>query len=145
MKLILYSIDDDSNVINKTLGVGLEIDIEIRAQDDISNVVLMLAKINGVDFKKFNYCFIDGFDRFYFIDSISNVNGLLWKLNLSCDVLETYKADILASKARLKRNLKTGDYVDGQIDMTVNKSVMVYKSDKGFTGDKTIILTTLGV
>ena len=70
----------------------------------------------------------------------------MFHVELSCDVLETYKDKILASKARFKRKVKTGDYYKANLDDSY-----LQKVDK-FTGDVTIdlknqnyILTTLGV
>ena len=145
MKLFLYNVVDGENVINKTLGVPIEIDILLKADVNIVNPIIVLRSIVGVDFDAFNYAFIPELKRYYFVDSIDSLNGQTWRLSLTVDVLQSYKDDILNSNARLKRGIKTGDYMDATLDMSVTKSVMVYNSNKGFTGEKTIILTTLGV
>jgi hypothetical protein len=125
MKLFLYAITDGDNVINKTLPTPVEIDIQLR---------------NDVD-----YAYIDVLDRYYFIDKLGRVNISDNILYLSCDVLETYKTEILLSNARLKRNIKNGDYIDVNVENSIVQSVMLYNSDKGLVdGESTKIFITIG-
>ena len=146
MKLFLYNVDDGDNVINKTLPVPVEIEIRLSNDVDVVNPELRLRNITGVDYGDFNYAFIDVLGRYYFIDKLGRVSASDCFLYLSCDVLETYKAEILASKARLKRGIKNGDFYDGSMDFTVDTSVMIYKSNASLPdGENTTILTTIGV
>lgn len=43
----------------------------------------------------FNYVYIPIFNRYYFVTSLSSVNKNLWRMELNCDVLMTYKEQIL--------------------------------------------------
>lgn len=145
MKLFLFNVLDGDNVINKSLGEPLEIDIRLDINVDVSNPEIRLRNIVNVDYDNYNYAYIDVLERYYFIDKLGRVSANDNILYLSCDVLETYKDDILNSNARFKRNIKTGDYVDVDIDKSVVKSLMVYSSDKTLVdGDATIILTVIG-
>lgn len=63
---------------------------------------------------------------------------------MRCDVIETYKADILASNARFMRKIKTGDYINSNIDYSLYKNITKTESNKGFEGDSTMILTSIG-
>lgn len=145
MKLYLHDVADGENVINKTLGVGVEIDIFLRGGFDPINPIIHLQNIDGINYADYNYINIPELNRFYFIDEIEIKNGVIFSLICSCDVLETYKAEILQSNARLRRNIKTGDYVDGSIDMSIVKSAMVYNSSKSLPqNENSVILTTLG-
>src|SRR5574344_1318486 len=110
--LILYSINDGDNVINKNLVNGVTIPINLKQGFDIINPDIVL---NG-DYRGFNYAHIPSLNRFYFINNVEQLNLRLVKLNMTCDVLETYKADILNSVARFKRNIKTGDFENISID-----------------------------
>lgn len=146
MKLFLYTLNDGDNVINKNLGVGLEIDIRLKAETDIISPNIILQSIADVDYQDFNYAHIPELKRFYFIDIIECVNSKLWRLELNCDVLESYKDDILASNARLKRNIRNGDYLNTTIDSSVIKNISIHKSDVVLNDtDSSIILTTVGV
>lgn len=145
MDIILYTINDSDNTINKTLVDGLTVPINLKRSVNIVSPSIILADVLGVDLTAYNYASIPALGRFYFIETIQNVNGRIFSLEMACDVLETYKADILAARARFTRNIKNGDYYDTTIDMSVIKSVSQHESDvTAFVGESTIILTSLG-
>lgn len=145
MKLFLYSVNDGDNVINKSLGNPIEIDIVFKSDADIINPVILLETISGVNFTEFNYCHIPELERYYFISSIQNVNNRLWNLYCECDVLMTYKQDIINSNARLWRGIKTGDYANIVVDTSVIKTVSKHESDVSIDeSERTIILTVVG-
>ena len=145
MKLFLYDVGDGDNIINKTLPAPLEINIRLDNDVDVVRPSIRLRNITGVDFDDYNYAYIDVLGRYYFIDKLGRVSARDNILYLSCDVLETYKTEILNSKARVHRNLRNGDYVDGSIDKSIVKNVMVYNSDKTLVdGESTIIFTVIG-
>lgn len=145
MLLRLFKTKDGDNVINKTLTDPYDLQIRLKAETDVINPMFMLSSVVGVDYQDYNYCYIPDLKRYYFIDSILSVNARIWRLHLNCDVLESYKNDILSSKARLRRNIKNGDYFNATLDSSVVSSVSIHNSDKGFTGlDNSIILTTMG-
>lgn len=144
MELILYSVNDGDNVMGKTLINGLTLAINLKKDTDIVNPSLLLASVVGVDFTDYNYCHIPMLKRFYMINDIENINSRLWRLNCECDVLETYKADILMSKARFKRGIKSGDFYDGLIDTSVKSSIQSYDSNVTFVDESSYILTTMG-
>ena len=145
MKLHLYSVNDGDNVINKSLGKPIEIDIVLKSDTDIINPVILLETISGVNFTEFNYCHIPELNRYYFISSIRNVNNRLWNLYCECDVLMTYKQDIINSNARLWRNIKTGDYANIVVDTSVIKTVSKHERDVRIDeSERTIILTVVG-
>lgn len=145
MDLILYSINDSDNTINKTLVNGLTVNINLKHGVNVITPSIPLADIPGIDLTAFNYAVIPGLGRHYFVTQVSNTNGRVWVLELQCDALETYKADILAANARFTRNIKNGDYLDTNIDMSVIKTVAQYESNETvFTDQRTLILTTVG-
>lgn len=43
----------------------------------------------------FNYVYIPIFNRYYFVTSLSSVNKNMWRMELNCDVLMSYKNEIL--------------------------------------------------
>lgn len=138
--LILYSINDGDNVINKNLVNGVTIPIHLKQGFDIVNPDIVL---NG-DYRGFNYAHIPSLNRFYFINNIEQLNLRLVKLNMTCDVLETYKVDILNSNARFKRNIKTGDFENIDIDSSIKETITLIHSDTQISYDNKIIMTTIG-
>lgn len=144
MILNLYKTNDSDNVINKTITNKLTISINLKRDVDIISPRLIIRDSASININAFNYCQIEELNRFYFIRSINNMGGNLWEVICECDVLETYKADIMASNARYYRNLKTGDYVQGNIDFSTLKTITKNVSSKGFEDGTAIIMTTIG-
>ena len=144
MELNLYKCSDGDNVINKTLTEKLTINITLKRDVNITAPQIILMNDNGAFFNQYNYAEIPELGRFYFIDSVTSLNNKMESLALRCDVLETYKADVLASKARFMRGLKTGDYIAANIDYSVIKTITKIESNSGFTGNTTMILTSVG-
>ena len=144
MELNLYKCSDGDNVINKTLTDKLTVNINLKRDVNITAPQIILMNDNGAFFNQYNYAEIPELGRFYFIDSVTSLNNKMESLALRCDVLETYKADVLASKARFMRGLKTGDYIAANIDYSVIKTITKIESNSGFTGNPTMILTSVG-
>lgn len=144
MELKLFSTDSARNVIGKVLTNELSLNINLRRDFDISSPTLRLqipAQNNALNF---NYCQIVELNRFYFIETVNSVNADIWEFVCSCDVLETYKNEILSSNARLRRNVRTGDYLSANLESNTNATITLYESDKGFSGEPTMILSTVG-
>lgn len=144
MILNLYKTNDSDNVINKTITNKLTININLKRDVDIISPRLIIRDSSTININAFNYCQIEELDRFYFIRSINNLGGNLWEVICECDVLETYKNDILASNARYYRNIKTGDYVQGNINFSTLKTITKHVSSKGFEDGAAIIMATIG-
>ena len=146
MQITFYSTDDGENVINKTLSEGVTIPIHLKRETDILSPVLTLTNKTGIDYSQFNYCYIDVLKRFYFIRTVRQLNSALFHVELSCDVLETYKERILASKARFKRKVKTGDYYNASIDDSTKQTIYTYNGNVTISlNTQNYILTALGV
>lgn len=146
MQITFYSTNDGENVINKTLSQGVTIPIYLKRETDILNPILSLTNKTGINYHDFNYCYIDVLKRFYFIRTVRQLNSVLFHVELSCDVLETYKNDILASKARFKRGIKTGDYQKANLTESNLQTVTNHKSSVILDlRNQNFILSSLGV
>ena len=138
MQVTFYKTTDNKNVINKVLTNPLTINLNIKEDNpDYAPVLKMVTDVTG-----YNYCHIPFFNRFYFVDRVER-KGQIILVGLSCDVLETYKADILASNARFKRNLKNGDYMNFNIENSSLKTVDNVDSDVTLQDENHYILTTI--
>lgn len=51
-----------------------------------------------------NYAYIEEFNRYYFINDIVAINLFLYEISMTCDVLMTYKSNILSLPAFVTRN-----------------------------------------
>ena len=144
MEIKLYITEDADTVMNKDLTLIATFDIQMRDTQNVSAPILILGEIAGVDLKTVNYAYIDEFKRYYFIRTITVGQNNIYTLAMECDVIETYKEDILNSSALISRRVAAGDYGDMAVSSEVRKEVEVFKSSRGFNGDKTIILSTVG-
>lgn len=143
--LILYKNKSSDNTLNKELTDPLEIRIILKRDIDLTNPELILRDIEGYDLTEYNYCEITELNRSYFIDSIESITSETSLFRCTCDVLSTYKTDILQCNARLKRSLKTGDYMNIQLDESVIKNISTFTSGVSLSKESTVILTTVGV
>ena len=138
MQVTFYKTTDNKNVINKVLTNPLTINLNIKEDNpDYAPVLKMVTDVTG-----YNYCHIPFFNRFYFVDRVER-KGQIILVGLSCDVLETYKDDILTSNARFKRNLKNGDYMNFNIENSSLKTVDKVNGTVTLPTEKHYILTTI--
>ena len=144
MELKLYALNDGENVINKKMTLKTTMEINLKRDVDIINPRLILIPNLPTGFSGINYAEIPLLNRFYFVDSITNISSTLWQLDLSCDVLETYKADVLASKARFNRAIKTGDYYNANVDQSTLKTITKHESNVSIADQSSMILTSVG-
>ena len=143
MELKLYKTNDDDNVINKDLEFFKSININLKESTDVSNPNLRL-KFNIDDIGKFNYAEIDTFNRKYFMRDIQNINNDVWLVRLECDVLETFKDEILNSYGDITKTIGSGDYQDVTIRANVTKEFMKYDSDIELVRKPVKIMSAIG-
>lgn len=143
MELSLYITNDNENVINKILSLKHTTEIKLKETTNISNPVVVLSDIENVDLLKCNYCYLSEFERFYFIRDIE-VSKALYVMYLECDVLESFKNDILTSEAEFSRTIKTGDYLNFNSSTDLRKDIDIYESDVSLSGEKNIVFSTIG-
>ena len=93
MTVIFYKYDGIKNKINKALADGLTVnDVIIQNDFDITAFELLI-KNNGFS-SEYNYCYIQDLGRYYFIDSVERMNGTMYKIRLSVDVLKSFSSQI---------------------------------------------------
>ena len=137
---VLYSINDDDDTINKNLGRGLNVPIHLKGDFDLVNPTVIL---NG-DFRQYNYAHIPDLNRYYFIERFEQLNLKMIQLYLKCDILESYKTDILNSVARFKRGIKNGDYHNINIEHSNKMIVERFDSDGLEMDGNTMIISVVG-
>ena len=144
MVLNLYVVNDSDNVINKELTNKVTINISLKRDVDISSPSLILLDGEGIDYSDFNYAEISELGRFYFVNNVQRLNHKMIQVDLVCDVLETYKADVLASTARFNRAIKTGDYYNANVLQSTLKTITKHESNVSIAGQSAMILTSVG-
>lgn len=141
IKLVLYNTSSANNTINKVLTDATEYEIEIKRPDNINHIAILL---HSDDFIDFNYAYIDRFKRYYFIEKIEIRQNKMYELYLRCDVLETFKDEILQCEGYIFQQENINPYYDSGYKSEERKEIDVYKSDVSLTGETSTILVTIG-
>ena len=141
MKLILYKTTDPRNKLNKTLTAGKEILINLKRDEPKENPRIKISNSNLTD--NYNYAYIEVFDRYYFINSITKLNFSLSELEFETDLLTTYKGIVLASTGLISHAIQEGDYRLTNPKTSDNYEMELFNSDVELTNDNTILLTTI--
>ena len=136
-----YNTNDSTNTINKTLDFISDIDIKFKEEVNIFNPVVMLKY---GDLINFNYVYIDKFKRYYFIEDIEVFPNKIYKLSLKCDVLMSFRDDILNSYGNITSQTNYNDYYNFDYSSEVRKETNIYNSNVVFEDAKTTILCTIG-
>ena len=93
MRIKLYKVYDEENKLNKTLNSELVLTGSLKTKVSVFNPIIMLKSVN-FNFLEYNYCFIEDFNRYYFIENIE-INALtLFEIRLREDVLMSFNSDI---------------------------------------------------
>lgn len=136
----LYNTKDSNNVINKTKTDLISYNIKFKDVADIQNPTIILRSETPI---KNNYACIPDFDRYYFIDSISIQPNNIYHLNLTVDVLESFKEDILNSMGSITRKENSNKYYDNDYMNEIRKEHIIYKSDVQLELENNILMVVL--
>ena len=97
-----------SKEINSTKVPALTKELDCQLKDGVSLTSPVLL-IRGSQFDVgYNYCYIPKWSRYYFVNNIGINTGGVFEVSLSVDVLASYKADILAGTAYVRRSQSHG-------------------------------------
>ena len=144
MDLKLYHTLDNENVINKTLTLIHTMKIKLKDTVSVTNPILILSEVAGVNYFRCNYCYLSEFNRYYFIRDIEVMSTKNYRLQLEVYVLESFKEDILNSVAEVRRGIKQGDYYQTNPKVETLKEIDIYSSEVTLGTSKNIILSTIG-
>lgn len=94
-----------------------------------------------------NYAYIPEFKRYYFIEDVRSSKNGLWIVVLHCDVLETFKPNILNNTGIIARQEKAFNlYLDDKEILTSSDTFVTYRDfpNKGVFDNDDILLITSG-
>lgn len=105
-----------------------EYDVVLKQPSSVTNPIIDLSiNINDYYSKRFNYCYIEAFNRYYFISNTTMVSANIIRLSLSVDVLASYKSYILNSTAYIKRSASDGSYLIPD-EYTIHNSRNIFRN-----------------
>lgn len=144
MILTLYKTSSGNNVINKVLTEPETMNIFLRKDFDITNPVLKIEVSPTLDIESYNYFHLSELDRFYFIEDFRILNSTIWEIVGKCDVLETYKTEILNSFCKYRKPVSSGDFGAIEIDSTGKNLIQNLESDVEMVLSDNSILSVYG-
>ena len=144
MNITFYKNSSEKEKIGKSLSSGLTLSGNLRDECSITSPSILVEATSLVDY---NYCYIPEFKRYYFISDIVSVRNNLWRVSLKCDVLESFKSDILNSSCIVnkKQNQSYSNNIDdGSYINRVDNFIEIANYQDGFNSNGEFILLTAG-
>ncbi len=136
-----YNTESSVNTINKVIDFVTDIDVKFKDEVNIYNPTIVLKYDDLINF---NYINIDKFKRYYFIETVEVFPNKIYHLTLKCDVLMSFKDDILNSYGIITRQTNYNNYYDFDYSSEVRKESNIYNSNVILDDVKTTILCTIG-
>lgn len=140
----LYNVSDDNEKVDKTLGTAKSFtNCSIKEQTDVTNITLRFQTTDNLS--GYNYAYVSEYGRYYFIDKIETTPTGYWVLSCRCDVLMSFKDQILELKGTVTRSesLYNGFLTDPTYKAYAYKQI-VTKTFPNAINDDTFILMTVG-
>lgn len=122
MTITFYTVSKKRNSTLQPTG-GTSYTGTLRGESGIVNPSVLMDFGNNTA-PGYNYAYIPEFSRYYWINEITSVGGGLWRVDMSVDVLATYKQSIGAAN---KYILRSASEFDGAI------TDLKYPTKAGFT------------
>ena len=143
MTVIFYKYNGIKNKINKTLENGLTVnDVIIQNDFDITNFDLLIK--NTTFNSEYNYCYIQDLGRYYYIDSVEKMNGTIYKIRVSVDVLKSFSTQIENINAIItKSENPDNNFVDCEKSENYTNEVINLTDNFNHNGNL-ILVTSLG-
>ena len=144
MQIEFYKNSSEKNKIGKSISNKLTLSGNLRDECSITSPSILVESTSLVNY---NYCYIPEFKRYYFISDIVSVRNNLWRVSLKCDVLESFKSDILKLSCIVDKqqnqsynnNIDDGSYIN-----RADSFVEIANYQNGFNSSGEFILITAG-
>ena len=137
--LELYKVTNQPNELTKTLNDAVVVNGSFRSEIDSMDVIVEIES-NTYDF---NYVHIPSLNKYYFLQNLVHVNAKIIRMLLHCDVLMTYKTDILASYGLVTQGGSINPYyssIDSDSRQTIRRVTFPYTFNN--TGNYVLVTIT---
>jgi hypothetical protein len=146
MTLTLYKCTSENQRVDKSayLGSGSSYIFSFKDESSAFEPSILISTNTNITDK--NYAYIDTLGRYYYVTDITLVRAGLYRLKLHVDVLMTYRTQIKACSAVIKRQESdTNMYLDDpEFKVYNNKRIDCYTFSSPFTKSLEFILTVAG-
>ena len=144
MNIILYVNNSEKNKIGKTLTNDFSLSGTLR---DATNIINPVILIEISEIGNYNYCYINNFNRYYFITDITVIRTGLFAISLTVDVLESFKSDIKNLSVILlnTQNVGSSNYLPSPVfSNNVKSKTDILNFPNGLNDSGEFILITAG-
>lgn len=107
IEIYLHQTNSDPRTLKKTLSPATKLKGTLREGTSMLNPTIL---INSGTMFGWNYCYIPSTMRYYFITDVKLQNKNLYEVSLKCDVLMTYKNEILGLTTKVTRAESAHDW-----------------------------------
>lgn len=144
MNIVLYKNASDNNTIGKSLSGALTLSGALRDESSVISPSFRLTSATNI--AQYNYAYIESFGRYYFIKGITVERTGVWTLDLECDVLESFKAEILSLEATLLRQENEFNvyFSDPEWKVYETEQIVTREFPTGFDETGTFYITSSG-
>ena len=149
MTVTLYKNTSDKRNLNKVISEIKRVSATAKGDINIISPTLIIQYFNT----DFNYCYISELNRFYYVNSLTLLSGQRMQINLSVDVLMTYKEEIKNLTVNVLRyeNIEPTFLTDSRIPLfsdTVQKVIEfpenIFNLESPSENSKNFLLTVAG-
>jgi len=138
---------DEKNKVSKSFTIKHTYNnAKLKEDTSIVNPTIILGTVD--DLADINYMYIPTFKRYYYVNNIVALTGSRIALECACDVLNSFKNDILKCKAIINKQQSSSlssKYIDDNSYVTECRTVVQAKEfPHGFTSTANIIITAGG-
>lgn len=111
MNILLYKTTNANNDLNKTISDKVEL---VGALREASSIIApsILIQSNPIGY---NYAYIPEFGRYYYIKNITAFRKGAYIVDLKCDVLMSFKEEILNMRGIVSRLTDGDDYANRDV------------------------------
>lgn len=139
--MIFYTTHSKEHEINKTLQSPVEVSANMNVSElDVMRPQLLIktTDISG------NYIYISKLRRYYFIDTKTTVDNTHTYLTLRCDVLMTWKDEIMNATGLIVKSQNGNPYYGGVVSecRTVSKRYVYTNGQNIFSDSGMLVLVT---
>lgn len=140
MQVEFYHTADNANTVNKTLQPIKTLNIIFRMAVNEATPFIIMNKNNLTGS---NYVHIPNFNRYYFISNVENYTAKLVRIELTTDLLMTYK-DVILNTPVLITATEKPSYFSSNLPTQTKTIKRIVKSDVTLNKESSLILTTIG-
>lgn len=141
----LYQNHSSNSRIDKSITHLHTYDCTFKQPTSIINPVIRI-KAGDTNVLKGNYGYIPKFNRFYYVDNVTCVNGDIWEISLHCDVLMSFRDDIIERNVLFNHSESNFNLYlnDGSLQMDSRPKITWDKFPSSLTNDGTYVLLLAG-